>query len=84
MIAGVNYEKVVPEGLVISLGNDQEGKLLKVDTIIICAGQESENELEKTLIESKLDFQIIGGAAIAQKLDAKLAIDQGCRLAAQI
>ena len=84
MIAGVNYEKVVPEGLVISLGNDQESKLLKVDTIIICAGQESENELEKTLIDSKLDFQIIGGAAIAQKLDAKLAIDQGCRLAAEI
>ncbi|MDG2355775.1 MAG: FAD-dependent oxidoreductase [Paracoccaceae bacterium] len=85
MISGVNYEKISPEGLVVSFGNaKQDLKTLKVDTIIICAGQESEKKLANSLSASKIDFQIIGGADIAYELDAKRAIDQGCRLAAQI
>ena len=85
MIAGVNYEKITSEGLVISFGNEQrESQVLEVDTIVICAGQESEKELGVSLQASKVPFHIIGGAEIAHELDAKRAIDQGCRLAAQI
>ncbi|PQM56541.1 MAG: NADPH-dependent 2,4-dienoyl-CoA reductase [Rhodobacteraceae bacterium] len=85
MISGVNYEKISSEGLVVSFGDAKEDlKTLKVDTIIICAGQEPEKKLANSLSDSKTDFQIIGGADIAKELDAKRAIDQGCRLAAQI
>jgi len=85
MIAGVNYEKIVSEGLVISFGSDKiNRKILEVDSIIICAGQESEKSLASSLQNSKLDFQIIGGAELANELDAKRAIYQGCNLAAQV
>ncbi len=85
MLAGVNYEKVIPEGLVVSFGKENgDQKVLKVDTIIVCAGQEPETRLAKSLLDSHIDFQIIGGAENASELDAKRAIDQGCRLAAQI
>ena len=85
MIAGINYEKIVPEGLEISFGIEKiDRKILKVDTIIICAGQESEKKLAISLNDSNLEFQIIGGAEIAHELDAKRAIEQGFRLASQI
>ena len=85
MIGGVNYEEVLSEGLVVSFGDEKKDrKTLKVETIIVCAGQESETKLAKSLAGSRIDFQVIGGAEIAHELDAKRAIDQGCRLAAQI
>ncbi|MAI97733.1 MAG: NADPH-dependent 2,4-dienoyl-CoA reductase [Rhodobacteraceae bacterium] len=85
MIAGVNYEEVFSEGLVVSFGEEKKDrKTLNVETIIVCAGQESETKLAKSLAGSRIDFQVIGGAEIAHELDAKRAIDQGCRLAAQI
>ena len=85
MIAGVNYEEVLSDGLVVSFGEEKKDrKTLNVETIIVCAGQESETKLAKSLAGSRIDFQVIGGAEIAHELDAKRAIDQGCRLAAQI
>ena len=85
MLAGINYEKITPEGLLISFGEEKRDiQILKVDTIIICAGQKSEISLAETLVASKTNFHIIGGAKKANELDAKSAIDQGCRLAAQL
>ena len=41
--------------------------------------------LKLKLLELKVqNFHIIGGAKKANELDAKSAIDQGCRLAAQL
>ena len=85
MLAGVNYEKITPEGLIISFGDEKRDiKMLNVDTIIICAGQTSEISLAEALNSSNINFHIIGGAKKANELDAKSAIDQGCRLAAQL
>ena len=56
-------------------------RLLPADTIVICAGQESERSLADDLMESGKKVHIIGGAAVASELDAKRAIDQGVRLA---
>ena len=85
MIGGVNYEEVLSEGLVVSFGDEKKDRrTLEVETIIVCAGQESETQLAKSLSKSEIDYQVIGGADICHELDAKRAIDQGCRLAAQI
>ena len=85
MLAGVNYEKITPEGLLISFGEEKRDiQMLKVDSIIICAGQTSEISLAEAMSTSSKNFHIIGGAKKANELDAKSAIDQGCRLAAQL
>ena len=85
MLAGVNYEKIIPEGLLISFGEEKRDvQILKVDTIIICAGQTSEISLAEFLNTRKTNFHIIGGAKKANELDAKHAIDNGCRLAAHL
>jgi 2,4-dienoyl-CoA reductase (NADPH2) len=58
--------------------------LLEVDTIIICAGQESNRDLQQALIDGGLPVHLIGGANVASELDAKRAIRQAAELAVQI
>ena len=43
-----------------------------------------DRSLAKAMSTSNTNFHIIGGAKKANELDAKSAIDQGCRLAAQL
>lgn len=84
MVAGVSYQKIDDAGLHITV-ND-EPRVLDVDHVIMCAGQESENTLYQQLLSSdEIDttkLHLIGGAEVAVEIDAKRAIDQGCRLAA--
>jgi 2,4-dienoyl-CoA reductase (NADPH2) len=65
-----------------------KSRLLAVDNVIMCAGQESENTLYQHLLSAKemdaAKLHIIGGAEVAVEIDAKRAIDQGCRLAAAL
>lgn len=82
MINNVTYHHIDQQGLHISI--DGEPTLLEVDTVIICAGQESDNRLYASLKESTKNLHIIGGAELATEIDAKRAIDQGCRLAAAL
>jgi len=85
MLAGVNYEGVVPKGLAITFGEKREkGTILEVDTIVLCAGQESLRELEAPLKAAGVAVHVIGGAQFAGELDAKRAIDEGSRLAASL
>ena len=85
MIAGVNYEGVVAGGLAVSFGEKRErAEVLEVDTIVLCAGQESLRELEAPLRAAGASVHLIGGAALAGELDAKRAIDEGTRLAARL
>ena len=88
MIPGVSYRKIDDQGLHITVtpkdSETGEDKLLPVDTVIICAGQEPLRELQGDLEAAGLPVHLIGGADVAAELDAKRAIDQGCRLAASI
>ncbi len=85
MLGGINYEEITPEGLVISEGEGHENRrLLAVDTIILCAGQISERSLADSLIAKGRTPHVIGGAEKAGELDAKRAINQGMRLAAEL
>ncbi len=59
-----------------------ESKILAVDNVVICAGQLPLRDLLGGLEQARQDVFLIGGAKQALELDAKRAIDQGCRLAA--
>ncbi|QLL06325.1 NADPH-dependent 2,4-dienoyl-CoA reductase [Mycobacterium vicinigordonae] len=84
-LCGVNYERIDDDGLHISFGPDrQRPRLLAVDSVVVCAGQESVRDLEDGLRRVGVDPHIIGGAAIAAELDAKRAIKQGTELAARL
>ena len=78
----VQYVKIDTEGL--HYIHNEENKVLEVDNIIICAGQTPLKELLEPLEAKGINVHVIGGADIAAELDAKRAIDQGCRLAAKI
>lgn len=79
MLAGVSYQKIDDEGLHILV--DGETRVLEVDNVIICAGQEPHRALVEGLEKS---YHLIGGADIATELDAKRAIKQGTELCAEL
>ncbi|MEN1729670.1 MAG: FAD/NAD(P)-binding oxidoreductase, partial [Pseudomonadota bacterium] len=82
MLSGVSYESIDDRGLHIKIG--EESRCLEVDNIIICAGQIPNRQLAEALEGQGLSPKLIGGADVAAELDAKRAIDQGTRLAAEI
>lgn len=82
MFSGVNYEKIDDDGLHVEI--DGEERVLTVDNVILCAGQESLRDLEHPLKAARCSVYLIGGAMEALELDAKRAIYQGSWLAAQI
>jgi 2,4-dienoyl-CoA reductase (NADPH2) len=85
MLSGVNYERIDDRGLTISFGKERKGtRLLEVDHVILCTGQESLRELQEPLRAAGLSVHVVGGADVASELDAKRAIDQGTRLAASL
>ncbi len=81
-INGVQYSKIDDKGL--HYIQNKEQKLLEVDNIVICAGQIPLKELLVPLEEKGIKVHVIGGADVASELDAKRAINQGCRLAATL
>jgi len=84
-LTGVNYERIDDTGLHISFGEKRERpRTLNVDTVVICAGQESVRDLVDELTVAGVTTHVIGGADVAAELDAKRAIEQGTRLAARI
>ncbi|WP_334192469.1 NADPH-dependent 2,4-dienoyl-CoA reductase [Pararhodobacter sp.] len=82
MLGGVSYEAITPEGMILGTPNGPQE--LAVDTVILCAGQESNRRLAEALEARGKSVHVIGGADLAAELDAKRAIDQGARLAAQL
>ena len=82
MIAGVSYDKIDDAGLHITVGGQQQ--LLPVDNVVLCAGQDPQRTLLDALSGAGKTVHLIGGADVATELDAKRAIDQGARLAANI
>ena len=82
MINGVTYDRINDQGLHITLKDAP--RVLDVDTVITCAGQEPLRDLKDELENAGIPVHLIGGAQLAVELDAKRAIDQGARLAAEI
>jgi len=81
-LTGCEYLKIDDAGLHVRQG--EEAQVLAVDTIVVCAGQESVRDLLTPLEQAGKRVHVIGGADEAAELDAKRAIDQGTRLAATL
>jgi 2,4-dienoyl-CoA reductase (NADPH2) len=85
MIAGVNYERITDEGLLVTYGDKHEDATwIGCDTVVLCAGQVPQRELADALQALGKTAHLIGGAFEAGELDAKRAIDQAARLAARL
>jgi 2,4-dienoyl-CoA reductase (NADPH2) len=82
MLAGVAYDRIDDSGL--SITHDGESRLLAVDHVVICAGQESLRELVAGIEAAGVKSHLIGGSKVATELDAVRAIDEGARLAAAL
>jgi 2,4-dienoyl-CoA reductase (NADPH2) len=88
MLAGVEYRKIDDQGLHIAAGGVE--RLLEVDNVIVCAGQDSLTELMPVVKAGDANttrgprFHLIGGAKLAAELDAKRAIREGAELAASL
>lgn len=99
MVGGCSYQKIDDDGNLHvqittkqnklgSVTTNTEHRVLHVDNIVLCAGQDPQNNLATDLVETGrfLPHQVlrIGGAYRAGELDAKRAIDMGVRLAYDI
>jgi 2,4-dienoyl-CoA reductase (NADPH2) len=82
MVPGVHYERIDDEGLHVVI--DEQPQVLKVDTIVLCTGQEPNRDLLAGLQDAGVSVQLIGGADVAAELDAKRAIKQGTEVAAAL
>ncbi|WP_421849658.1 FAD-dependent oxidoreductase [Novosphingobium sp.] len=82
MLGGVEYDRIDDAGLHIRV--EGEPRLLAVDTVIVCAGQEPARGLYDELVARGLAPQLIGGAFEAAELDAKRAIKQATELAVAV
>ena len=82
MIGGVEYLKIDDAGLHTLVGG--EPRLFAVDTVVVCAGQTPLRTLYDALQAADMKAHLVGGAYEAAELDAKRAIDQASRLAAEV
>jgi len=81
-LTGVTYRRVDDEGLHIEVGG--EARVLAVDHVVICAGQERNRALADELESLGRPAHVIGGAHLARELDAKHAIREGSELGARL
>lgn len=82
-ISGATYERIDDAGLHIRL-EDGETRVLAVDNVVLCAGQESVRDLVDPLTAAGVNVHVVGGADVAAELDAKRAIRQGTEVAAAL
>ncbi|PHI20377.1 NADPH-dependent 2,4-dienoyl-CoA reductase [Lewinellaceae bacterium SD302] len=82
MLSEVEYLKVDDQGLHINVAG--EPKVLEVDNVIVCAGQEPFRAMYDELAAAGMSVHLVGGANIAKNLDAKLAIKEASELVAVI
>jgi 2,4-dienoyl-CoA reductase (NADPH2) len=81
MQSGVEYLKIDDAGLHIRVAD--EVRVLDVDTVVICAGQESRRDVVAELEAAGTAHTVLGGADVAAELDAKRAIWQATEFAVE-
>ena len=79
MQGGVTYRRIDDAGLHVEV--DGQARVLPVDTVVVCAGQEPRRDLADELAARGVPHTIVGGADVAAELDAKRAIEQATRVA---
>ena len=89
LVTGVTaYDRIDDEGLHVTVSTGADGateqRTFAVDSIVVCAGQESVRALADALTERGMTAHLVGGADVAAEVDAKRAIRQATELAARI
>ncbi|HET6967898.1 MAG TPA: FAD-dependent oxidoreductase, partial [Ornithinibacter sp.] len=89
LVTGVAaYDRIDDDGLHVTVGTGEgdltEQRTYAVDSVVVCAGQESVRDVADRLEARGLTTHVIGGADVAAELDAKRAIRQGTELAARL
>jgi 2,4-dienoyl-CoA reductase (NADPH2) len=84
MLGGVSYLEIGERGLKIARDGVEEW--LEVETVVVCAGQESLRDLLPPTLAAagRPRYHVIGGAKVASELDAKRAIREGAEVAAAL
>ncbi len=82
MLGGVEYLGLDDAGFRVRIDGSEQ--ILPVDHVVVCAGQEPRRDLLAELQAAGRTVHVIGGADVAAELDAKRAIAQGSRLAAEL
>jgi 2,4-dienoyl-CoA reductase (NADPH2) len=82
VLSGVEYTRIDNAGLHLSVQG--ELRLLAVDNVVVCAGQEPQQELVAALRAAGIATHLIGGAREAGELNAVRAIAEGTKLAAAL
>lgn len=77
MLGGLSYERIDDAGIHVT----HEGRplLIEADSVVICAGQHCCIDLVSDLTQTGVPFTIVGGAKLAEELNAMRAIDEGMR-----
>ena len=81
-IADARYIKIDAQGLHLALADRNE--VLPFDTLVVCAGQESDRRIADEIAANGQSVHVIGGARLAGELDAKRAIYEGAILGNRI
>ena len=81
MRTGVRYVGITREGVL--LAGEAGPELVPADTVILASGQQSENGLASEL-EGRVPLHVVGGARLAQEVDAERAILEGSQVGRQI
>jgi 2,4-dienoyl-CoA reductase (NADPH2) len=79
LIGGARYQSIDDRGLSVTVMGKH--RLLAVDTVVICAGQDPVRDLVDPLERAGKDVRVVGGAAGTEQLDAKRAIREGVETA---
>ena len=82
VIDEVHYERIHDGGIDIRVSD--KSRTLEVDQVIICAGQEPNQELYHEMKSLGIPTYVIGGASRADELNAHRAIDEGTRLGLEL
>jgi 2,4-dienoyl-CoA reductase (NADPH2) len=79
VLSGVSYQRIDDAGLHIL--HESQPKLLEVDHVVLCAGQDPVDALRAELAAKGIEATLIGGAERAEELDALRAMEQGMKVA---
>ncbi len=79
-VGGASYDRIDDAGLHVTV--DGQPQVLAVDTVVVCAGQDSVRSVYDDLEHPSV--HLVGGADVAAELDAKRAIKQGTEVAASL
>ena len=84
MLTGVEYKEITEKEVIIKYKGEE--KRIPADTVILATGQEPNNLLLKEIeaLKPHLPISIIGGANVANDLDAKRAIYEGAKIGREL